>query len=846
MRNYLTLKAVALIVLIGVLAWYPVLNFWFLKAFEASWLHDALPYTFVGLIRTHSFLYWLDLKLFGWNPTGWYALAVLFHIIAALLLYRFVLVLTKNRLTALAAALIFVANTAYNDVLTWGSFNSYYPVLLSLILLGFTAFFQYKETGKAHYWLLSIIFLMLGFYVRETGILAVFLITLFDIFTAGNLWRKKTWLAIVGRQWPYYASLGLFLYLRSHYGGTIGDTVDSNVKMRIRLVHDQLYAEYLRVAALTFGKIILPIFAPYLWFNAWRTQLLVHGNVAWLQQFFFPMLGWIGYGVIFLVALLTYKQKAFFRYLLFFWLWVGAFTAFIALAIPNVNEVLMRDFQIITLRYCYFAFAGASISYAILLTLVHDRLAKLKWPFVAGAVTTLLLAAIVGLNLRLLRGIETEAYATLYRAGKEFQAQFKKEFPILPTNVAFYIYPHANALNDSLFEWYLTRETAYPNLKGQPYRIESQVEAVVDKASRGKLNVADVIFLDYDAGRGLTNKTPLVRQAIENQKATPLTLVKGSGANYSVPTFTGPSIDLPVNFALTVASNYTSALTPGANANSSQFRALVDYAVDRQRYLNTVKLISSRTISQRDEEPFYFYQPSHLVDGNTGRRSAWIADAVPAWAGAVLPEPQSIQAVAWGSIVGSTRVPASYHYQTSDDGVTWQTVKTVTNGQAGYAIDRFDKPLQTRYIKMVIDTTNSGDFAELDEFEVITTKSAAALAQYTDRNKLLDDSRNPFQFAASADDLQYAKDHGLDFATGKLSWGTNLTSPYIDSQFIYFTYPLGSTPQTVQIHIPEGEIYAEAGQLFMKFFNSFSVDLATGPLTSSAVAAQLLPRYGTY
>ncbi len=847
----MTLIAPLLIVILGIVAWYPVLNFWFLKAFEASWLHDALPYTLTQLIRTHAFLYWLDFKLFGWEPAGWYGTALFLHIIAALLLYRFVLILTQNRVAATITGLIFVASTAYNDVLTWGSFNSYYPLLLSWILLGFTAFVQYKQTKKTKYWLLSMIFLVLAFYTRETGIIAVPLLSLFDLMTAGDLRKRATWLELIKRQFPYYALLVVFFLLRNMYGGTIGDTVDSNVKYQIRMVHDHLYVEYARAIALTFGKIIPPIFIPYLWLNEWRAAKILTGDGAWLQTYFFPIIGWVTYGGFALLLVLFRKQKQLFTTMLYFWLWVGLFSLFIALATPDVPEVLTRPYQIITMRYRYFAFAGASISFALVLTTLYSWLggwlAKKKrihteikfWLPKAALVAVLL--GIVGLNYSLLQYIHTEAYATLYRAGKEFQTKFREQFPTLPTNVAFYIYPHASGLNDSLFEWYLTKETHYPNLVGQPYRIESQVEAAIDKVKQGKLALSDFVFLDYDAGTGMVNKTEAVRTAIENQRTIGLNFVGAGDRVVTATGFDGPAVELPQNLVVSTSTRYR-AITPTAQSDRKKFRALVDYAVDRKHYLDTVKLTTCRTISQRDEEPFYYYHPEHLVDGNTGRRSAWIADAVPAWIQADLTKEQEVKAVAWGSIEGSTRVPASYTIQSSNNGTEWQTIKTVKNNAKFTGLDTFDQPIKARYIKMMIETTNTGDFVQMDEFEVITKKGEAALALYNDRTTLINESRNPFTYATNGEDLAYAQAVGLNFGWGKASWGVDKASNFADTQFVYFPYAIGqSSPATLKL--PEAEIYAGPGEMLTKHFNSISIDLSNAPVEVTAIAGQLVPRY---
>src|SRR3989344_2962488 len=111
-------KNIFLITAIGILAWFPILNFWFFKAYEATWLTGVSPYNLINLIRGHAFLYFLDLKLFGWNPFGWYLTALVLHLIASILLYELILVLSKNKTVSLASSFFFVFSSFYSDVLT--------------------------------------------------------------------------------------------------------------------------------------------------------------------------------------------------------------------------------------------------------------------------------------------------------------------------------------------------------------------------------------------------------------------------------------------------------------------------------------------------------------------------------------------------------------------------------------------------------------------------------------------------------------------------------------------------------------------------------------------------------
>ena len=69
-----------------------------------------------------------------------------------------------------------------------------------------------------------------------------------------------------------------------------------------------------------------------------------------------------------------------------------------------------------------------------------------------------------------------------------------------------------------LLEWFLIKESSYPNLVGKPFRVESQIVAVMDKIKKGEIALSDVFFLDYDERSGLLDKTQDVRDILRNQK----------------------------------------------------------------------------------------------------------------------------------------------------------------------------------------------------------------------------------------------------------------------------------------------------------------------------------------
>ncbi len=825
-------KNILLILTVGLLAWFPTLNFWFFKAYEATWLTGFQPYTLINLIKGHAILYFLDQKLFGWNPAGWYATSLFFHSTASILLFWLVFLISKNRTLSLVASLFFVASTSYNDVLTWGSFNSYYPLLLIFFLSALVTFIKFKETQKTFFLFLSIAFVFIGFFVRETGVVIIPLITLFDIVFSKNLTKRKTIIFILKRQVPFYVTMVLFFIIRSSYGGTPGDSADSNVKLQMRFVADGLYLEYAKATILTIGKLIPPQIVPYALLNSFRELLSRFIPLGIINTYFFSFLG---FGILTGIALIWQrlkKSKDISRIFLFFIIWLGAFSLFVSLAVPNTPEVLAREYEYNTMRYRYFAFVGTSVLMACVISYFLRNKKRALF---------LIIASIVLANILLLWRIEGQIYATSYKPAKEFYKNFRSYFPTLPRKSVFYLYPHAPALSDYFLEWNLTKEESYPNLVGEPFRVESQMIAVLNKIKKGEMKVSETFFLDHERTVGLINVTDRARNLILNQREYKVEVNKITDNFFQSKKFDGHVVEIPYNVEVKI-NLMPRGQVVGEKADSDRFRALVDYSVERQEYLTKAKVNTAYTMSQRAGEPFFHVLPSNLIDGNIGSRSIWIADDWAPWVQVDMGKEMDVLAISWGSMSGGTRIPATYKILSSRDGKRWESVWEVKNNSNASAIDTFEKPIKARFIRMEIKTTSGGDFVLLDEFEVFSLGGQKALSYYKDRDKLLKDFENMFDFVQSPQDLEYMRMSGLNTHLAIFVWETNFTTSSQNSQILLFPYRIDVASQSISFELPEMEIYSGTGQFLKKRINSLSIDFGSIPYDVSIDSLEFLPR----
>lgn len=828
------------IVIVGIIAWYKALGFWFYKGYEATWLTGVAPYNILNLFRGHGVLYFIDYKLFGWEPTYWYATSLLFHLIASILLFNFIFILTKNRIFAFVVGLIFVASSSYNDVLTWGSFNSYYPLLLSFILLTLINYHKFKIQGKKTFLFLSLLFSLLGFFTRETGIVVWILLFFYELVYSENLKSKKTWIGIFKNLLPFIMVIFFFFLIRSIYGGTGGDSADSNVKLQMRFVKDRMYLEYAKAALLTFGKLIPPQIIPYPLLNLLKEILSHIFNPTYIANYLFSFLGFIFLGFFGFITYRLRKNKKYFKIAIFSMFWILSFSLFVSLAVPSTNEVLIRDYDWNTMRYRYFAFIGTSIMLSILFFLIKEKLKNKFNKQTAKFIFRLMIVLFVSINLVIIWNIENDIYTTAYKPQKEFYKAFRNYFPTLPKNSVFYIYPNASGLSDYLLEWYLIKEKTYPNLVGQPFRIESQIIAILDKIKSGKMSLSQVFFLDYDRNKGLLNKTKKVVSIISDKKEYPIVLKKVNETRFESGNIQGPNTEFPYDLEFTFSSSFNDKFI-GSTPDSNRFRALVDYNIERKNYLDNVSLQTAYTASQREGEPFFHTLPSHLIDGNIGPRSSWRVDSFNSWVQVDLGKEEEITGVIWGSQLG-TRTPATYSFYSSNDGKTWEKIKSVQNFNKVHAIDVFERKIRARFIKMEIYTTSGGDFALLDEFEVMGPNSNNILSYYSNRDKLFYDANDMFKFVSGKDDLDYAKSKGLTYYWGKLTWETNKTTSAVNNQNLYFPYKIEESGQEITIQIPEGEVFAGTGDFLEKYITSLVLDFASSPFIIDINSIKLIPR----
>jgi tetratricopeptide (TPR) repeat protein len=127
--------------------------------------------------RPLDFLWFrLNDALFGLNPAGWHAAAILLHVFATFLAYRVARRLTGRPLVAAAAALVFGVHPMRHDVVGWisGTTESLWSVFF---FAAFLAYLRSRESGRARWWVvLSCAWYALAMLSKETAIVLPFIV----------------------------------------------------------------------------------------------------------------------------------------------------------------------------------------------------------------------------------------------------------------------------------------------------------------------------------------------------------------------------------------------------------------------------------------------------------------------------------------------------------------------------------------------------------------------------------------------------------------------------------------------------------------------------------------------
>lgn len=834
-----------ILILTTIFAWYPVLSFWFFQAWEQSWLIGNCGYHFnlPCIIQGHALLYLINYMLFGWNPTGWYATALLLHIIAVLLVLLFVSKLTGNKIIAFVASLIFAVNITYHDVLTWGSFNGLYALMLCTFIGASLCYRKFKEIkdSRRFLWYGGILLLFsIGLLVRESALLLPLLLVSLEVFDDKFVFSKKKIGKTLLTFLPIFLLLALYLLWKNFYGAASYDYVDSSVQYRISLLSQGQYVEYIKRTILMVGLFAGPHIIPFPLLNFLRDHATAHFTSPFINYYFFPS---IGLSYILLQILLIRKNwtnKKIRNVLLIAFIWFLLPGILACLVITYSDETMVRPYNFnVPPRYRYFAFFGTTLFWTIIFWQLYNRLAtvyKKNKKIIAYAFVFLFVGNMI-LNLILLRGIQEEMFTTLYKPEKDFYKQFTTQYKKLPKDYLFYVYPSSGPLKDFLAEWHHIRRVYYPYLtkeRGATWE-ENHVGMLLQRLSEGNGRLDETFFVDYTPKLGLIDKTDKGRKILStltnftyNVQGNISTDTAESGnKSYTLDLLPKLHVEIPYDIIVSLTAN-PDTVTQQSSYSAQKLQAIGAYTKDRIEFQKNTKISVSATAPMGGVEgrPAMFLTAKNLIDGNFGRKSLWVGNSRPAWILLDLGQRKTIGALAFHTM-SPADIPSTYTIEVSEDGKQWKEVTRVRGNASKQQVVVFN-PVEGQYVKFTVLETAQGTFASFDELEVLSREGSRVAQYYRDNfEQLLLDSN---LYGGSA------------FL--KLSWTTNLnTSTDPSGNSIYVPVILDGANHDYIFSPNENEHFSLDNELFIRTIDSLSVSIVGLPTQASLSQIKIVPRF---
>lgn len=795
-----------ILILVNIFTWYPALNFWFFRAWEPGWLISAcgevVRVSFTCLYQSHGWIYYLNYLLFGWNPWGWYFTAIAFHILATLLVYWFTKKIFKKGLIAFVVALVFSINITHHDVVNWGSFEAQYAVMLSLYLGSLLFYDKYLNSKRSIWLIVSALVYYPSLLFREISIILPFLIITYDLYRNGFVVNKINFKRLAVSLFPFAVVTIVHLIFRYKTGGVPVDAVDAGVQYRRTIFAQGLWWEYFKRSLFSFGKFSAAHIVPYTWLNQLRELLAGRFNTYLVNYYFFSVLGFIYFSFISVVAIyffLTRKLK-FRNEIVFSYLWFLIPTVFYSLVFTMDDIAILKPYVWDASRWRYFAFVGTA-AFWVSLGLYIMSLKKLK----SGIKKLILVLPIIAvfINVYVIREVQGQMYKEDFLPAKNFYTTFLKDFRDLKEGYYFYIFPNAFRLNDFISEWYLIRAAYNPDLKEvRRDWAENSFEMLLERLVNENISLENVYFLDMDDNGKVVNQTETARKLIQEQAQKSYRIRRNMGRGFSED-FT--IIDLDPK--LSVETPYLFEL--GFIAQKSGLKSdpdLDSFTSNWIQFMKDSKVSVCATAPLGSQgRPAEHLVPVHLIDGNLGLRSIWVADCRrPAWITLDLGKSKGISGFAFSGRDGEGGMPLAYNIQVSNDGDSWSQVLQRRNNELGQRIEIFPMTRSARYFKFEVEDTLRGAFLELDEISLISEDNIDFVSTYgNDFRKLLKESYETAGFI-------------------ELSWETQPDDNEVNKK-VYVPIIADNKFHKYIIEPNESEIYSSPSDFLKRFIKSVKI-----------------------
>lgn len=168
-----------------------------------------------------STVFWVEWRIWGNNPTPYHVVNIIFHCIAAVLLWRVLLRLTIGGLGSILAAIIFAVHPVTVESVAWIS-EMKNVLSLPLALLAILAYLRFEDEKHKRWYVFALLFGLAALLAKSS-------VVMLPIVLLICIWQQRSYLALRDflRTLPFFAmslAAGLMM-LWTHHHNAIGDTV---------------------------------------------------------------------------------------------------------------------------------------------------------------------------------------------------------------------------------------------------------------------------------------------------------------------------------------------------------------------------------------------------------------------------------------------------------------------------------------------------------------------------------------------------------------------------------------------------------------------------------------------
>lgn len=821
------------ILALAVSGFYQIFSFWFFHGWETSWLLGLTggDFSLLNLMKSHGFVMYFNLLLFGWNPTGWYLTALIFHILVCWTLLYFVSKITKSLILGFLSSLIFVTTTAHHDVVTWGSFESLYAVQTLGFYVALIFFYKFRKTKKYLYIASCIVIFLMSIVLRESGLIFIPVVFLFDLIILNRevffslLKRKIKKSQLISFLLPHilfwFIAIVYLLIWRS-YGGSAHDYIDERVQFRLLLFNEGRVVEYVKYSLLAFGQYIPPYITPYTFVNTLKELTVKIMPYEIFHYYFNVIFGW-GLYILFVFMLFLQKKSKYFHYLLFCFSAFTVITIFYSFAWTMKPSFFLIPYSWSENRWRYLAFTMLAPFLVISLFWVFNALSriwKLKSEYFILAPYLVIIGYVV-VNFWQLQVVQRDMYLQNSFPSRRFYETLIEAFPTINEGDKFYFSRNSPGLNDYFSEFSFIRQEFYPNLKKipQPWATNDMYYALKRYKDGEK-----ILFADFSVDKGVLNETENVKTLFSSQKTIFVKPEKDTEGNYFIET----NDFLPVEFRNNIKLTYRMDITSNLNVEKfplDYLRGLSAFSNDVSFGIQNYDLKVCKTMGD-PREPFYDFRESFVIDGNLSRRSYWWADCRPAWIEIDLKSQREISGFTWGSYNDEGAVPRHYEYEISSDGKTWDKVLEIKENNKSDRIDMLDNEVSARYIRFNVLETTYRAMLILNEFSPVFSSSDVVLAD-NDSQRQLYDSIYSLWADAGRNQAEVLAEELPPIAWAKITWTTKPENQVpLEDRTYYIPLLANGNMNTYSFQIAESEYYSTTGQFLDRYIKSINITAA--------------------